>query len=132
MTRLALPTLALLVVGCTTTDERERPTSCDRNARVGVYRATFVEQSGTCGPVDSQLINLTVDPPSGSGCTLTTDAWAEGGCKLTRDLTCPDLRTVTVSRAMTSDASEISGTQTITIFGAGACTSTYAIELVRQ
>ncbi len=134
-----LPSLLLLVVAACSSSSTSapRPTSCDRNARAGIYRATLVEESGNCGPVASQLVNLSSGPGvGGPGCTVTSEQWAEGDCKLSREISCADamgpVHIITVTRAETADASEISGTESITLSGPSGCNGTYSLDLVRQ
>lgn len=129
----------VLVVGCSGgSGSSAAPSSCDRNARVGTYRLTYVEQSGSCGPIDSVLVSFNTDPGSaaGGGCVLNSERWSENDCKLERDVSCSTpsgpVRTVAVTRAETANGSELSGTATFTLGGRYPCTGTYAVDAVRQ
>ena len=135
--------MALALVGCTSgSTSAALPTSCKQTDRVGTYRITYVEQSGNCGPIDSQLVSLNPGEPggmgAGAGCTLNSERWSEGDCKLERDVTCPlpgggTVRTVGVTRAQTANSSELAGPATFTIASPkGACNGTYALDAVRQ
>ncbi len=137
--KILVATMVLALVGCSssTGSTPDAPSHCDRDARVGTYRFTWVEQSGDCGPVDSQLVSFNPGPAgAGAGCRINSERWSEGDCKLERDVTCQidggEARTLLVSRALTSDAAEITGTQTTTITTSRGCSGTYAIDGVRQ
>ncbi len=131
--------VGFLVVGCSA-ESTSAPTSCKREDRVGTYQVTFVEQSGTCGKVNSQLVSFNPGTPgsggAGDGCTVHSERWSENDCKLERDVTCivppGSVRTVAVTRVQAANASEITGTMTITISGPDACTGTYVTDAVRQ
>ncbi len=136
--RIAFAVVLLGVAGCTSeASKTPPPASCNPDARVGTYKFTYVQQSGNCGPIDAQLVSLNPGPGgAGAGCTLNSERLSEGGCKIERDVSCtgPDAngRTVAVTRALTSDAAEITGTMTMTLTGNPSCSSTYAIDAVRQ
>lgn len=122
-----LLSLTLALVGCASA--APAPSHCDRNARAGTYLETSTLMSGSCGAMPDALVTLTADNGVGPGCHLNHEAWSEGDCKLERDITCGGAHAVTVSRAATSNGSEISGTMTMTTT---TCVGTYALELVRQ
>ena len=135
--------LVLALAGCTSgSTSSALPTSCKQTDRVGTYRLTYVEQSGDCGPIDSQLVSFNPGEPggmgAGAGCTLNSERWSEGDCKLERDITCPvagggTVRFVGVTRAQTSNSSELAGPATLTIYTPKvSCTGTYALDAVRQ
>jgi hypothetical protein len=131
------------------------PTSCSPESdRVGTYRLTWAEQSGSCGPIDSSLVAL--HPESGDqgvdadgfGCEVRSELISDGGCKVERSLICRDRvedRTawggyvvtttdmIMVTRQVTASGSRLEGTATVAFSSnAGRCRSTYAITAVRQ
>lgn len=113
------------------------PTACSLGDRAGTYLFTYTEVSGSCGPLDSQVVSLNPGPGgAGAGCTLNSERISEGDCKVERDLTCDtpsgSVRTVGVSRQQTQDGSVIDGTITFNLMGRTSCTGTYRTHAVRQ
>lgn len=100
------------------------------------YLITFTEQSGTCGPMTSQVVNtdaagLTLatnescQSQTTSGCTVrgTDCTWTDGGISYTK----------TFEITFTGDGSSASGVNTISMTGNGqSCTSTYSTSFMRQ
>lgn len=138
--RATMVVLAGMSAACTHTVEHAAPpASCNPDDRTGTYRVTYVEQSGTCGPVDTQLVSFNPGPgaqSAGKGCTLNSERWSEGNCKLERDVSCSTptgtVRTIAVTRAETANGSELSGTASFQIDGQYPCNGTYGIDAVRQ
>ncbi len=144
--------LCFATMGCSSAaDAPPAPTQCNKTDRTGTYRATAVEQSGTCGAVDPRLVSFNDDGTNGAstGCTLHTDVWSEGDCKNERTFSCENqvddstqfggVGTVTsdsvaVSRQQTQNGSLITGTLSIRVGGtsAKACQSVYSVTYERQ
>ncbi len=131
--------VALLLAGCSSSAAltAPAPTACHKTDRHGTYLADYTQQSGTCGPITSMLIDLDDMSPK-PGCTLSDKVWSENDCKTSGTVKCvanattPALSTTLVIRQDTADGSVLSGLQTITIEGAGGCTSTYDLHLTRK
>ncbi len=138
---------ALMLVGCSVETKPVQPASCSPDQRVGTYMVSFVERSGSCGPVPDQLVSFNA-ADIGQNCELHSERYSEGSCKLERDITCQErvkddlawggwstveTRTTGVTKQVTADGSRIEGTATVSIDdGHKPCTSTYDIVAVRQ
>jgi hypothetical protein len=146
--RWGIVALALALVGCGD-DEPERPTSCDAaTQRVGTYMLSYTEVSGTCGPINSELVSFDPAAGAGNGCTINSETFSEGGCKLERTVSCVSevrdetqwggVATVTndstaVTYQRTQDGSRLEGTITMSLSdGRNSCRSTYNVMAVRQ
>ncbi len=129
--------VALLLAGCSSAaPSAPTPLVCHRTDRHGTYMADFTQQSGTCGPLTTRLLDLDDAPPP-AGCTVA-QMWSENDCKVVGVVRCsatynaPASDLTAVTHQDTQDGSVLSGTQTLTIEGGGGCVSTYAVHMVRQ
>ncbi len=141
-----------LLIGCSSAaTQPPGPSSCKRGDRVGTYRLTWTEQSGTCGPIPSSLVSLNADDGKGAtaGCTLHSDVWSENDCKNERTFTCMQTvndpaqwggkgtvttDSVAVTRQQTANGSHITGTISVRLGATSgdSCNGTYAVDYQRQ
>ncbi len=121
-------------VGCSS--PAKAPAWCNRSDRHGIYLAEYAQQSGTCGPITSVLVDL--DHPGATTCAPTATTWTENNCRVSVSLACKGTATlapadfVSISTQETADGSVLDGTETMSISGSQGCTSTYGVRLTRQ
>lgn len=121
-------------------DENTPFTDCHLDDRVGTWRFSATEESGTCGPFPTQLI--VVDDPLflPENCTLDRGDWLSSNeCELRRSFTCETENSCgpEVYVAITRQQSEDLVTGTVSLSGPctddlSVCSSVYAVRYERE
>jgi hypothetical protein len=125
----------LLATGCGSGSSMPQANSCATSG--ATYVETFTQTSGNCGPLSSQVINVspsgTLTVPTTISCTSSTQA----GCTI-QESDCTysaDGFDYTYSSSVTfaSDGSSFAGTYSVSGTGMGmSCASSYSISGTRQ
>lgn len=101
------------------------------------YVETFTQQSGNCGPIPSQVININPDSTVTTSVQISCAIQTQTGCKVqVTDCTWTSqgyMFTETGETTFAQDGSSATGIFSITGMGNGqSCSSSYSIEIVRQ
>lgn len=127
--------VALLCVaaGCGAPPETTNPCA----TRGASYLESFAEQSGNCGPLPSQVVNIAPDGsvPTG-GTNITCESTNQSGCTTQRS-NCAwtgsgNSYNATSTLTFTQDGSKASGLFTVSVSGNSSCMETYAVTWTRQ
>ena len=156
MKMIAFVMVASFMVACSSATEgrgEPLPATCKRTDRTGTYRLTWTEQSGTCGPIEAELVSLNPaedgKPAGTAGCTLHSAVWSEGDCKSEVAATCVTRiadptqyggygsvtnDAVAVTRQTTANGSRIEGTFSVRLQNSDgqSCQGVYGAVYERQ
>lgn len=123
---------AALVIGC---GESENTGPCA--PRSGLYKATYSERSGTCGPINDVIINADDKSVNGADACMGMAMDSSDMCDVTVEQSCPFGGNVLVSRGKVEwnpDATGGSGEMYVelrTPGGSVLCNSVYAVAFAR-
>lgn len=101
------------------------------------YLGHFVEQSGTCGPIPDQIINVNPDGTLSSSMAVSCAQTTVAGCT-TQNTDCMSTSagstcSVTSDVTFSPDGTSASGLETARCtYSGGSCTSTYNVTATRQ
>ena len=136
-----LPLAVATVVGaCGGSSNSNGPTQRAANpcaTRGATYLVTFVQMSGTCGPLASQVINISPSGTVTSAVPITCASGNQSGC-MAQENDCTWTAngfsyTATTDTTFAQDGSSATGLESITATGNGtACASTYDVTFTRQ
>jgi hypothetical protein len=140
--------LASFAAACSDDSEPFDDCSLGLGERSGIWRTSYTETDGTCGPIPDETTVVGHDPSE--GCTITYEAFSEDRCRGETSFTClstdptriymlsegeePPLN---VSQSWTVvlnqvSATKLTGTGTVQLESPrGTCRSTYAITVTQ-
>lgn len=143
MTKSPWIALLLLAASCSDgdpqTEAEAEPFACALGELTGVWRVTYKEESGDCGPIPDGTVNFSSSNNGASnGCVYAAQEISQDKCRFEFDFTCPlpddqgkgQLRWVGVTRH--TAAGELVGDLTITDdHPTLGCVSTYTVRYRR-
>lgn len=120
--------LVVCLVGCAQDVEF---TDCALGEIAGAWKASYVEQSGNCGPLPDAVLILRPGYIE-EGCKVNYSDVSEDKCEMQNDVSCQldngsELRTVI---ALTQEGYEVISGQ-VTYYLEGSCTGTYLMTMRR-
>ncbi len=135
---LTLP--AVVACGSTTSSGTSGPQQEMANpcaTRGATYLESFVQVSGTCGAIPSEIINISSNGTITTTSAVTCASVSQTGCTA-QDSDCTSTAngysiTATTDVTFASDGSSATGLETVSMTGNGtSCTSTYDVTATRQ
>jgi hypothetical protein len=112
--------------------------SADCAQRAGTYRATYTEESGSCGQKPEQISTISKQPTSADlaamGCSGSI-GYSADNCRVTSDVKCTSGDTTVHTVGVydwSADGASATGTEQTTISASGAaCSSVYGVSMTR-
>jgi hypothetical protein len=138
MTKLLL---ACALVGCSValtaacSDDSEPFDDCSLGELSGIWRSSYTETNGTCGPIADETV--VAGQPGGAGCTVTYEAFSEDRCRMERAFACDIIEPIEATTSWTVvmnqvGPSQLSGSGTVQVNSQViACRSSYLIQVTR-
>ena len=114
---------------------------CSEDDRSGIYRISYTEESGDCGPIDDAVQRLDEPPATSLVCQVSHDEWTEDQCGHEISIYCEsaadDISGEVIGKTTQDDedGAEITGTMSMRLFqlstGVILCGSVYKMRAKR-